>query len=726
MKKLLFKVPKLSLLLLITIFMLCSPCLAESNETQPGDIDMVGLDIKAERIRSAIKSIDVSIQGEHSKIMKELDEWSQSELKKILDAHYVDVEQAIQHASLPSDTSRFSVYWAQLKAGLTFDSDLQKMLELFFKDVDDKIKRPVQVVEENIAKSFAQISTHAVGDAQKRISEPFTDELKLLGLSVIPQPQLDDDISKIENAIRTDSDYTKYPVFAGSGLIILLLTRKILAKIATHLTLKISGKVLAKCIPIIGIVLMGIEVWDAATAKTALEKNLREAFMEEYKNSFTVDEIWKGTAGLRDSFEKGLDSNLEIWVNACRKNADRYLNARRAWASPKGLEFIKDSEKKGIMPQVAADEFALMQNTFGPLAEIEPIEKLRDIYYTAPNKDELARLAKGLDSQFMILYKEHGRTLLEVVNAFGASNFVANHDRLSHDKISKLSKIADSYQNMRENQDAFSGLLVLLDNDVTLENVKFNNDELVTVFRNPQILDIIIKSTNKKPEVIAQIFSSEKALNNIDVAMKKSHNTAMILLKHAEIYFWSTHDKEDINLIFTIIEFLKQKGENAEPFLAELLDDSSPMLQIYENHGASGLDLWYSHTRDGASKNAESNVESSIRLYQKGYPLDDLKNVEKLRWAEKCDWVPIVGLTFYKLTASMSVFMKLLMFLIAIFVILIVAASFYKRLRKIITPHPVSTGSHTIDVTGEVQAITEKESDLPKDNENNEQKSLDE
>jgi hypothetical protein len=73
------------------------------------------------------------VQSERTKIANELNQWANTDLRRIIDQHYLEVEKALAETTLPEDHSSVGIWWKQVKAGVFLNEEIEEVVALFVK-----------------------------------------------------------------------------------------------------------------------------------------------------------------------------------------------------------------------------------------------------------------------------------------------------------------------------------------------------------------------------------------------------------------------------------------------------------------------------------------------------------------------------------------------------------------------------------------------------------------
>lgn len=380
----------------------------------------------------AVREIDQSparVESEVARLMTKLDNLFRGQIQERFDTHYKQVEQSLQTVSLPEDVTSLEVAWEQMRAGVYDSSDLDSLVEGFIRRAQTTLEPHREKLAEDIDIQLDETLTAELKRAQDTIRAPFQEILRrhfpVWNIPNLHAPSLPT-LPGMQEKDRSD-----VPVAAISGLLLILLRRRIVRQIARRIAGKMAGKALVKLIPYVGVFLIAYDLWDATQAKADLERELRAHFLSTYQEEFSPTAIWnqpveEGELSTRQQLEQQVSTSLQAWSEHCRKEVERILDAAHVFAlSPNVQNYITEQTEKGRNTQEIIEDMHLVGEVFGPDSIIHaPLGDLLTMIVHAPDKQELARLARELGTWLLQEYDQHGREVLVAAHRLGAPIFL--------------------------------------------------------------------------------------------------------------------------------------------------------------------------------------------------------------------------------------------------------------------------------------------------------------
>jgi hypothetical protein len=250
--------------------------------------------------------------------------WKTPEVQKEFDDHNSSVAKLLDRVVIRSHRTNLGVYWAAYKAVLR-DAELREICKEFSEDAMKELKVEQDRFTNRLGGNFEQAVDSALDKAREGIRVKIDNTIaasfpSLSGLHFpLPKPKI---VGQKDGPEPGGSSPLRGALpIAG---VLLIVFRKALQRIVSSIALKIAGKVLAKLIPIVGVILLALEVWDAATAKANLQNQLRTTFASEYKSELTSQVVWQE---LEKETQKQIEDELNRWMKQCKEDARKLLNA---------------------------------------------------------------------------------------------------------------------------------------------------------------------------------------------------------------------------------------------------------------------------------------------------------------------------------------------------------------------------------------------------------------
>ena len=595
---------------------------------------------KALAVREIGQSAD-RVAGEVARIINRLDSLFQGQIQERFDNHYKGVERSLQTVALPEDVGRLQVAWQQLKAGVD-SSDLEALCEDFIRRAQTKLEPQREDLDAYIDNQVKEILTAELKQAQETIRIPFQEilaryfpvwDVQHLNAPPLPTPPRLQEEDYRPNVVS--------PALGLTGLLLVTLRRRIVRMVGR----KVAGKALGKLIPLLGVLLLGYEVWDVAQAKTALEHELRTQFLSTYTEEFSPTKIWNQAGedaepSARQRLKQEIRSFLHNWSDHCRKEVERMLNAARIFAlSPNVQAYIAEQTQKGRHSQEIVEDMHLVGEVFGEgLIAQAPFMDLLTMIIHAPDKQELARLAHELDAWLLREYTQHGREVLVAAHVLGVPTFL---------EVVRAGEKLDWYdvrtifeQYPRDlSQPAHQGLvLALLEQTAPLgvAPATFEN-----IARHEKLFRAVAPFLTLDNDKLFRLFGSPSVLDIADRAYQKDAEAAQALLSQWPVRTWERYrDTERFDALFAVAGYrLKERNQSAQDFAADI-GERDELTPLYADVGLCGVQLWDTYVGTQAGEHQHQVAENAIYLYKAGYPCEVLQTKEGLTLAQFCQRFP--------------------------------------------------------------------------------------
>ncbi len=632
----------------------------EQNKTMQGNspdvLEIISeIELAGRKIDREINNLPSMIDQEHAKMLSALDKWANTELAKTLVESYEKVESELNATSLPENEGTFSFWWKT--TGLSGKDAVEKMAKDFVNSFSPKLSEIVEEITIQINDQLEEVGERLLSQAEENIRRPFVEILKtrLPIYNTIPLPRTGEMIQKVLFDDVSDNFNRRLPVRGALGLGMVLtpfLMKKVLKKISVRLTKKVAGKVLGKFIPIIGWVLLVWEGMDMVTAKADFEDQLRQMYLEEYRNAFTVQSVWwedqdGNTPSLRAALSTSFKDLLVRWENRCRAEvASRRDSAYVLAISPSAQTYMQDELKRGKSSEDLLEEMGELWSVFGVLTSQAPVENLKSIWIAAPDQKELRILSEVMGISLLEQYDMYGKYFLDGVHAIGVDNYLSSQAwrslsvdwRVVTDKIKYIPGLS-------ENRDAVEGLYVLICENVPWENL--STDLLAVVGRKGKLFKSIWNAVEPDIKKMERVMGDKTALDKIEESFKNSEEVSSSFLKAYSAEFWSIRSKEDIRDLIEITKFRMEKLKKPIELAMIEEQDRGDFLEVYRKAGSNGMELWEIYATKEAGPIGKDRARRSIAYLADGYPFEDLRDEKKLNAIIFYEKIPIVGKLLY-------------------------------------------------------------------------------
>jgi hypothetical protein len=598
---------------------------------------------------------DSRIERQLQQILASLDNALQSQiLHAQFNAHYRQVEQALAKVELPADTARWEVVLAQLKAGARQPHDLEHLSSEFVGRAMSGIAPLQEQLAAVVENDVQTVLHHQFIRAQEELRHPYQQIVARSfpvwnGINLPPTP-LPEPIS------ASDAD-ASIPMVGGMAGVALLVLHRIMRRMTRRITTRMAGKIAGKFIPFVGVVLIGLDLWDYAAAKTEMEKQFRDTFIAEYKSHFTPAAMWtspdESGKSMRDTIAANYRELLRRWDEHCDSEARRVLDAARVYSiSPSVQDYLREQQARSRHTDEVLEDLRLVWDTFEEHSADAPITELLDMIATAPDRDELRTLVRGAGTPLIHAYRQHGRDLLRAARTIGGDTLAAMH-RSGADWRSAARQI-ERYGNTLSPLGR-TGLLIALDAQAHLDT-PLPDALLQNIARNEQLFRHLAAAGHH--ERLFKLFASQQVLEIVARGHEIDPQITLALHREWDPIVWQRYRRSgsslDLQHLYDVASYRRdQRRQSHDTFAAETArgDELTP---IKSNYGIEGLRLWDAHVTHGAGEHQRRQGERALGLYRRGYPADALHTPAALDLASAFDHVPMLGLVLYSTLAPLG------------------------------------------------------------------------
>ena len=584
-------------------------------------------------IRSKIDQIPSHVETEVDRIMGVMEELRTKEISKLVDDHYSEADRSLQSVSLPEDIGALEVYWENLKSGTGYDSaGMDALVHDFLRRAQAAVEPSQEKLADDIENRLNEALSAEMMRARKTIRAPFQRLIStrfpdlavpyLRGPSFPLLPELEK---------KDWSDAAGIP--GGFGILILpTLIKEVRKRIIEKISKKILGRGVASfssgpLAPLLGVVLVTYEVWDASKAKADLEKLLRKEFLAAYEKELSATTRSRSDSGeggnpSSSRIEEKIKENLNGWLERCLREAEKQIAvAEFVKLSPPVRTFIREESRAGMNTD---DIFAAI-NLVGSMFPLEIISKepfpfLWNMAITAPNKEELNHLAHELGHWLLDEYRQHGHEVLVAANHLGIGPFlevVRNGEKLNWFDARRM---FEQYpRNLSER--ARRGLVLALLEQVAEPGV--DQATLESINRDGELFRRTAPLLQQDVRKLYRLFEDPPAVEIVERAFHRNVDLARNLLVEWSVRTWERYRERDrFDVLFNVAEYRVTDQEQAPREFAREIREQDRLTVRFIESGLCGVRLWDMYAGPGAGQRQRREAESAVALLDEGYPCD--------------------------------------------------------------------------------------------------------
>lgn len=678
---------------LLLVFSLSSPVhgahAQTPSEAEPNVEDLlISANSKKALAAREIAQSPSRVAGELARVMAGMDRLFQEQVQERFDAHYKKVEQYLQTVSLPEDVGSLEVAWQQAKAGVYDSGDLEALVNSFVR----RTQTAFEPLREDLAGDIDRLITGTLADelkqAQDNIRAPFQEiaaryfpawDVPYLNAPPLPTPP---------GLQREGRSSLLGPTIGLVGLLVIL-RRKVISTIISRAIAKIFGKTSAAMVSgplavIAGGLLLGYEIWNATQAKADLENALRTQFLSTYKEEFSPATIWnqpveEGEPSTRQQLEQQVSASLRTWSEHCRKEVERMLDAARVFAlSPSVQNYIAEQTQTGRHTQEIVEDMHLVGEVFGPEIIVQaPIGNLLTMLVHAPDRQELARLARELDSWLLQEYTEHGREVLVAAHLLGVPTFLEVVQAGKKLDWSDVRAVFERYPRDLS-EPARRGLVLALQEQTAPSGVA--PATLETIARHQSLFRLVAPLVVPDTEKLFRLFGSLSVVELVDQTLQKNAEAAQAFLSQWSVRTWERYrDPARFDALLSVAAYrLTERRQAADAFAREI-GERDELTPVFVDVGLCGVQLWDAYVGTAAGQHQRQEADEAIRFYKAGYPCDALLTREGLQQARFYDFLP------FGLGRKLRPLGTLAYYSLIVLVVLVIAVPVVWLVRKLLT-----------------------------------------
>ncbi|NLM72266.1 MAG: hypothetical protein GX181_09970, partial [Synergistaceae bacterium] len=427
------------------------------------------------------------------------------------------------------------------------------------------------------------------------------------------------------------------------GLVLTLLGRKLIQRMMNMAVMKIGGKVLSRIIPVIGVGMLLYEGIQMGQARTVFEEELRKSFLAEYTADVTVETVWNKSPdgalpSMKQEMERNVNSILGNWERVCRHEAMSMIRCARVLASSEHVRNYVDRElERGVEFQPLLQKVLSLWEAFGYTLSQEPVEFFQSMLIDSPDRGDLALLSRDDESLFIELYKKWGADFLRGVNKLGAENYIFTEWKGADVNWNLLNRTLDFIPSIQGDRDAARGLFHLIQEGVPLDGIPV--ELMAKIGVKTEVFSRVWSSVAPDSRKLVAIFDGDRPMDTLEPAVMAYPEATSIFLRDYGVEFWTSWSSEDI---FDLLRISEIRGKNmgrmgAAPVRPE---ERADLLEVFRRGGERAVALWDVHATDEAGAQGKELARWSIDCVVEGYPFEDLKDPELVRFAWKIKRYP--------------------------------------------------------------------------------------
>lgn len=595
-------------------------------------------------LEKEISQIEVRIDQETRQVIEALDHLFDTKISRLVAGHHKEVAKEVNRIEL-SETA-WGVALSQLKAVVGSDEDIKRICNDFLQTARRKVEPLLEELTEKMQEEINPVLESSIKSAQENIRRPFQESMvryfdvyEGMNLPAAPLP--------VELVPKdTQAGQSSIPVFGISGILILIFSR-ILRKAVQKITVKVLGRVLSKLIPVIGALLILVDIYDVSQAKIKLEAEIRAQFLQAYEEEMTADVFWRDADAEDGSYRRNMSESvhelLDKWADQCKDEVKRAMEASHVAAlSPNARAYMLAEKEKGRNSQQIAEDMTIVGRTFeSSLIASHPLEELLDIVFRAPDRRALQRLVYTLGNKvFMEEYAKGGSNFLEAAHIIGA------------EEVSRMVK-GESTLNWQDAREAFltlapdvdpavrRGLMLLLESGIPYRGV--TTSSLEAAGRHEDLFLFLLDAFSHDPPRLLKLISDKDVRDVMRQCRSESEELTLACAREWTELTWKRYaEAERIQALNAAAAYrLKETNQSYDSF-ARSMQKQDELTLLYLETGVDGLRIWDTFVTAESGEVDRALAREALSFYKKGYPAESLMTRDGIDMARATSWLPIM------------------------------------------------------------------------------------
>ena len=574
--------------------------------------------------------------------------WRSDALKAAFARHYKEVADIVGQVSIDPRFGTFDTLIAQYKSFLD-DTQLNEISDEFVRAALRAIEGKQEAFIEATLAGFAQHLNSVYEATQRKIGKDLDQTVQqqfaywpALSAKLAP---LSVKAGDMEGPKRSGA-----PVAGGIGVLLLVMQKKITAQLMKVMGGKLLGGVASKAVPVIGVLLLAWDLYDATQAKVQMEDTLRKVFIEEYQASLTPELLWeKSKYDVQAEYRDGIKN----WVKNIKHDIEQLVEAAAVTINNPSFEaYAKGMDEKGYPVEQVVKQLQSLNKDFGPLVTELPIEKMFYIQSLVPGqvKNEpgfLPRLIDVFDADFIKHVDQHKGLFFQAAWEMGPENL-----RTVLGQDWSLAQVYDTYRKLLDRdaaENAKKGFILAWQLGLDPRPGVMNATALAKLYAQqdlakrlvgdevPQEKLLGILTNDKVRAIVANVYQKDLILGG---AFTRGYEIGEIDNRY-----------DDPRKVTDLVNLYRAQNPDADRATADRLireiRENGWKTDIFARHGNTGLEIATAHIEDPPSAYQLEMAKKAITLYDEGYSLENVKDRQAVEYAY--EWRSL-GKEFFDLT----------------------------------------------------------------------------
>lgn len=576
-------------------------------------------------------------------VIRNLDRSVPLALAPLFATHHDNVKRIAQGVRLPEEDSNFDILREQLRS--PYDKEaLKGIIELYIARIQDAIAPDQARLFDEFDQALEPIIESELGAARERIEAPF----RVLLRNRLPELPLTFAFESPDLRDIIDDDDAKRLPAAGLAGILLIIVGRIVRNVARKISGRLIGKIAAKAIPVVGWVLLAVDVLMFPGTKERFENDIRKVFVTEYSANLNATTVWRGSEeleeqGARDATVLQVSEVLSIYADNVANQTRRMLASMEFFRlHPGAEEFARREIERGRSADQVLEALQRVTQVFGPSQRDISIEEMLDIIVDVGDDDAIRTLVNEFGAEFFSFYSHNRRDIARARQAVGSQSFQRTVQRGDLPKLIAALPTIERYATQDEAIKA--AVWELYQRNLPFENVSI--DVLRRIGRDLNRFELVVNALEVQPEVLYRIFASEDRLAEARRAIISYPDLANPFYTSVPHHMWAFFADEWRSLAVLSRYRLEETGVGHERFFREVSQDTK-ILTVFREYGLDGVRIWDAYVTPEAGRTQREQAERALGYLARGYPADRVKDPDEFQVIAVFDRIPVLGRFLY-------------------------------------------------------------------------------
>ena len=579
-------------------------------------------------------------------VKKNLDRNVPLAIEPLFATHHDRVKDIAKRVHLPEEDSNWDILLDQLTSIIEREKALNRTVELYVGRIQDAIAPEQARLLGEFDEALEPIIESELRGARERIEAPFRtllrNRLPELPLTFdFPQPDLE--------PLLKDADVDRLPLAGMTGILLIIIGR-VLRRVALRISGRVIGKIAVKAIPVVGWILLAIDIVMFPGTKERFENDIRNVFVSEYSSSFNATTVWRGSEeldekGARETVTQQVSEILGIYAENVASQTRRMLASIEFFRLHPGTEeFARSEIERGRTADQVLESLQRVTQVFGPLERNIPIEMMLDIIVDVGDDDAIRSLLTELGPEFLSYYSNHRRDIVRARQAVGSPSFQRTVRRGDLPELIAALPTIELYAS--QDEEIKSAVWELYQRNMPLDNVSI--EVLRRIGQDLNRFEFFFDGLEVRPEVLYRMFASEERLAEARRAIVSYPNLAAPFYTSVPHTMWAFFGDAWHALDVLARYRLEEQRVSHERFFREISQDTK-LLTVFREYGLDGVRIWDAYVTPDAGRTQRDQADRALGYFARGFPAERVKDPAELEIIAFFARIPALGSSLHGL-----------------------------------------------------------------------------